>query len=89
MKPSEKLYWIKVVLAIVAAVLCTALQLTILKDGTLVFLLGTLFYLAISDVFSGVMKLERGHGLKVGIGAYIFVWIMSWTLFYTIIHPMV
>jgi hypothetical protein len=84
MKPSEKLYWIKVGLAFVAAVLCVALQTFGNIEGTLVFMLGTLLYLASSDLLSGWLKLDRGHGLKVGIGAYIFIWIMTWTLLYTV-----
>jgi hypothetical protein len=84
MKPSEKLYWIKVGLAFVAAVLCVALQVFVIKDGTLVFMLGILLYLASSDLLSGWLKMDRGHGLKVGVGAYIFIWIMMWTLLYTV-----
>ena len=84
MKPSEKLYWIKVGLALVAAVLCVALQVFGKIDGTLVFMLGTLLYLASSDLLSGWLKMDRTHGLKVGVGAYIFIWMMAWTLLYTI-----
>jgi len=84
MKPSEKLYWIKTGLALIAAILCFTLQVYVKIDGTLVFMLGTLLYLASSDLLSGYLKLDRGHGLKVGVGAYIFVWIMVWTLLYTV-----
>jgi len=84
MKPSEKLYWIKVGLALVAAVLCVALQIFGHIEGTLVFMLGTLLYLASSDLLSGRLGLDRGHGLKVGVGAYVFIWIMLWTLLYTV-----
>jgi len=84
MKPSEKLYWIKAGLALIAAILCFTLQVYVKIDGTLVFMLGTLLYLVSSDLLSGYLKLDRGHGLKVGVGAYIFVWIMVWTLLYTV-----
>jgi hypothetical protein len=84
MKPSEKLYWIKAGIALVAAVACVFLQVNLNMEGTLVFMLGTLLYLAASDVLSGVFKLGRGHGLKVGVGAYVFIWIMTWTLLYTV-----
>ncbi len=84
MKPSEKLYWIKAGLALVAALLCFSLQTYFAIEGTLVFLLGALLYLATSDALSSYFKLERGHGLKVGAGAYIFIWIMVWTLLYTV-----
>jgi hypothetical protein len=84
MKPSEKLYWIKAGLALMAGVICVLLQINLNMEGTLVFMLGTLLYLAASDVLSGVFKLERGHGLKVGVGAYVFIWVMTWTLLYTV-----
>ena len=84
MKPSEKLYWVKAGLAVVAGVVCFALQVYGNMDGLLVFTLGSLFYMASSEILAGQFKLERGHGLKVGIGAYIFLWALIWTLLYTI-----
>ena len=86
MKASEKVYWIKVGTAILAGILCVSLQVYFQLDGLLVFMLGTLIYLGASDLLSSVMKLDRSHGLKIAIGAYIFVWIMIWTLLYTIIR---
>jgi zinc transporter ZupT len=88
MKPSEKLYWIKVSIALVAAFLCVALQIYVNIDGALVFMLGVLLYVASSDLLSGWLKLNKGHGLKVGVGAYVFIWVMMWTLLYTVFkHP--
>jgi di/tricarboxylate transporter len=84
MKPSEKLYWIKAGLALIAAILCFTLQIYVKIDGTLIFMLGVLLYLASSDLLSGYLNLDRGHGLKVGVGAYIFIWVMVWTLLYTV-----
>ena len=84
MKTSEKLYWIKAGLALVAAFICFGLQLYGHIEGTLVFMLGVLLYMLSSDLLSGWLKMERGHGLKVGIGAYLFIWIMVWTLLYTV-----
>ena len=86
MKTSEKVYWIKVAIAVFAALACVSLQVYFRIDGALVFMLGTLIYLISSDVLSNMMKLDRGHGLKIAIGAYIFVWLMTWTLLYTIIR---
>ncbi len=84
MKTSEKVYWIKVAIAILASIICVSMQVYFGIDGTLVFMLGTVIYLISSDVLSSVMKLDRGHGLKIAIGAYIFVWLMTWTLLWTI-----
>jgi hypothetical protein len=86
LKTSEKVYWIKVAIAVFAALACVSLQVYFRIDGALVFMLGTLIYLISSDVLSNMMKLDRGHGLKIAIGAYIFVWLMTWTLLYTIIR---
>jgi hypothetical protein len=84
LKPSEKMYWIKVGLAIVAAVLSIGLQVYAGVDGTLVFLIGVLLYMGSSEVMSNVFKLDKSHGLKVGVGAYVFIWVMLWTLLYTV-----
>ncbi len=87
MKTSEKLYWVKAGLAVIAALACYALQVYANIDGTLVFLLGVLLYLGVSDALSGYFKLDRNHALKVGVGAYIFIWVMIWTLLYTVFKP--
>jgi hypothetical protein len=84
LKPSEKMYWIKVGLAFVAAVLCVGLQVYANVEGTLVFLIGVLIYMGASEVLSNILKLEKGHGLKIGVGAYVFIWVMVWTLLYTV-----
>jgi di/tricarboxylate transporter len=87
MKTSEKLYWLKVGIAVLAGFGCLGLQVYVNLDGNIVFLLGTLIYLGASDLLSTMFKLERGHGLKVAIGAYLFTWVMTWALLYTIVHP--
>ena len=84
MKPSEKMYWIKVGLALVAALLCGGLQIYANVEGTLVFLIGVLLYMGASELLSSVFKMDKSHGLKVGVGAYVFIWVMVWTLLYTV-----
>jgi len=83
LKTSEKTYWIKVAFAVLAAAFCCYAQIYLNVDGTVIFMLGAAIYYGISEALSRIMKLESGHGLKVGIGAYIFVWIVVWTLLYT------
>jgi hypothetical protein len=85
-KPSEKVYWLKVCASVVVAVICVVLQVYIYIDSTLVFAFGALIYFVISDLLATFMKLERGHGFKIGIGAYIFTWLMVWTLLYTVMR---
>ena len=88
MKPSEKVYWIKVGLAFIVALLCAGMQIYANVEGTLVFLLGALLYMVTSELLSNLYHLDKSHGLKVGIGAYVFIWIMTWTLIYTVFHTM-
>jgi hypothetical protein len=85
MKQSEKIYWLKAGASVVVAVLCVVLQVYIHIDSGLVFAFGALIYMVISDLLANLMKVERGHGFKIGIGAYIFTWLMVWTLLYTIL----
>jgi hypothetical protein len=87
MKQSEKIYWLKVGASVAVAILCVVLQVYIQIDGGLVFAFGALIYMVISDLLATLVKVERGHGFKIGIGAYIFTWLMVWTLLYTILKP--
>ncbi len=89
MKTSEKVYWIKTGFALVSAALSFTLQQYFSVDGSLIFMIGALVYLAFSDLLSTLMKLERNHGLKIGIGSFIFVWVTLWTLLYTVYRPTV
>ena len=84
MKTTEKVYWIKWGVSVVVSVLSWAIQLYFKQDGSLVLLIGVLFYLSFSDFLSKTYKLERIHGLMVGIGAYLFTWVMLWTLLWTV-----
>lgn len=85
MKDSEKMYWMKVATAVFLSIICITLQTFLNLDGILVFGLGVMIYLAISDLLSVRMNFERQRGLKIGVGAFIFTWLTLWTLLYTII----
>jgi hypothetical protein len=85
LKASEKVYWMKVGISILAAILCVVLQVYIRLDGSLVFMLGSIFYIVSSDLLATFMKIDRNHSIKIGIGAYIFTWITVWTILYTIL----
>jgi hypothetical protein len=89
LKTSERVYWIKTGFALVSAVFSFTLQQYYSVDGSLIFMIGALVYLAFSDLLSTLMKLERNHGLKIGIGSYIFTWVTLWTLLYTVYKPTV
>jgi hypothetical protein len=85
MKPSDQIYWIKIGLAVVLALFSIFVQTFIKLDGVIAFLIGVTIYLALSDLLAMYMKIERQRGFKIGVGAFIFVWLMSWTLFYTVL----
>ncbi len=85
MKTTERIYWIKWGISLIASVLSWALQVYVKLDGTMVLLIGAVFYMSLSDYLSHKYGLERIHGLMVGVGAYLFTWIMIWTLLWTLV----
>jgi hypothetical protein len=97
MKPLEKIYWLRFILGIVAALICTGYGLatgTISKETfTLdVFINGISFasityiisYYIIKPLF--IPKVEKPQKIiTTGIGIYILSWLVLWILLYTII----
>jgi len=88
MKVSEKVWWTKIAAAVGVAIVSVVLQIFFNLRGETTFMLGTVIYLGLSDVLSNMNGVERTRGLKIGIGAYLFTWITSWVLFYTIFQTM-
>ena len=84
MKVSEKVWWTKIAAAVGVAIVSVVLQVIFNLRGETTFMLGTVIYLGLSDVLSNMNGVERTRGLKIGVGAYVFTWITSWVLFYTI-----
>lgn len=85
-KPSGIIYWGRVGLAIVVAVLCTVLNLTDLLGISF----GVFFYLISYLIIRYVLRIgpedvgsETGL-YSIGVGAYFIVWITAWTILYTI-----
>ena len=85
MKLSERIYWIKAASAILVGLICTALQHYVNLDGAIVFSIGSIIYIVFSEGLAVVMKFDRNRAIRVGIGAFIFMWMLTWTLFNTII----
>jgi hypothetical protein len=88
MKVSEKVWWTKIAAAFGVAIVSVVLQVFFNLRGETTFMLGTVIYLGVSDVLSNMNGVERSRGLKIGIGAYLFTWITSWVLFYTIFQTL-
>jgi len=84
MEPSNVLYWIRVGLGILAALVCTLLRLDDFLSG-LAF--GILFYVFTYYILKRrfVAQIEKTSKVfTMGIGAYFMSWIVSWALFYTL-----
>lgn len=88
MEASEKIYWTKLAAAIGMAVLTLVLQVYLNVEGTILFMLGALLYMALSDLISNMNGVERTRGIKIGIGAFFFTWMVIWILLYTVVQTM-
>jgi len=86
MKPSEKIWWIKAVASLAVAGITLATQVFLGMDGIAAFMFGVIIYLALSNVLSNVMGVDKTRGLKIGVGAYFFIWITVWVLLYTCVQ---
>ena len=89
MEPSNVLYWIRVGLGIIAALICTLLRLDDFLSG---LSLGILFYVLTFYVLKRRFATQVEKPSKVftmGIGAYFMSWIVSWGLFYTLLLELV
>lgn len=83
LNPAEKIWWLKVVLAIAVAFLTLLTQVYFDLSGLTSFSLGIIMYIALSDVLSSMNNIDRFRGLKVGVGAYFLTWLTAWILLHT------
>ncbi len=86
MEAAEKLYWSKVFLAVVVAMLSTLLQSMLQFSGVTAFTFGLLLYLIFSDLLSRTFKIEKQRALKIGVGAYFFTWLTVWIIIFTVLN---
>jgi hypothetical protein len=84
MKPSEKVYWIKVSSAVVLGILSFIIMRYFNLDGITTLLIGVTIYLALSNLLAMNMGIDNQRGLKIGVGAFLFIWLMAWTLINTL-----
>ncbi len=85
MKDSDQVYWIKAVLAIVTGALTMISNTYIGVHDTISVLIGIAIFFAISEIMSMVKNIDRNRTMRIGIGAFLFLWIFSWTLFNTLV----
>lgn len=45
---------------------------------------GLTLYIALSEGLAVITEIERDRTLKIGIGAFIFLWMIAWTLLNTL-----
>jgi hypothetical protein len=87
-KNAEKVWWIKVVASIGVALVTLAFQVYMGFTGETAFMVGVVLYIIISEASAYVMEVERVRSLKIGVGAFLFVWVMVWTLAYTVVQTL-
>jgi zinc transporter ZupT len=97
MTPLVRLYWIRVILGIVAAAICAVVAqfigamtdlTTLVNSITVALLIYFITYYILRAAFKD--KIEKPSKiLSTGIGMYFFAWIAFFVLFYTIIHIVV
>jgi len=92
MEPLKILYWSRVGLGIVAALMCALLRVVggvgVMDDFISGLLLGILFYILTYYILKRrfAPQIEKqSKVLTMGIGVYFMSWIVSWGLFYTIV----
>ena len=92
MRPLPLIYWTRLVLAIIAAAISTAVALALGERGLNTFINGLtialLVYLITFYIFKAKFKGKVEKQSKImtqGIGIYFFAWLVSWVLIYTIV----
>jgi hypothetical protein len=86
LKTSEKVYWTKALLAIVTGLICFISQSIFDLLGQSAVMVGIILYIASSEIAAVVFKIDRNRTFKIAIGAFLFVWMFTWTLLNTLSH---
>jgi len=80
------IYWARVALGVLAATISVALNIQEIYSGISVAIL---LYLITNYVIKwryNAKVQNRSKILSTGIGAYFLTWIVTWVLFYTLVH---
>lgn len=84
LRKSEQVYWIKAGAAIINGGLCFCLNGYLGLNEYITVMAGLTLYMALSEGLAVITKIERDRTLKIGIGAFIFLWMIVWTLLNTL-----
>ncbi len=93
MTPGVQLYWIRVVLGIVAGAITAFLALlgsmtdisTLVNSVTVALLIYFITYYILRAIYKDKVE-KQSKILSTGIGIYFFSWVMFFVLFYTLIQ---
>ena len=83
MKQSEKVYWIKSLLGLATGFVTFYLNSSLGFQGELALMAGIILYIAYSEAAAKMFNVERDRTLKIGMGAFLFLWMLFWTLLNT------
>jgi len=92
MKPLSVIYWTRVLLGIVAGLICTFLNslltdFNVLNGVSVALLVYIITYYVYKSKFLAVAE-KPSKIFSQGVGAYFLSWIVVWALLYTIlVHP--
>jgi hypothetical protein len=86
LKASEKVYWIKTALGLLTGVICYHLQSAFTVQGQVIVMIGATLYIAYSEALAILTEVDRNRTIKIAIGAFLFIWILTWTLLNTLGH---
>jgi hypothetical protein len=83
MKASEQVYWIKAALGLITGGLCYYVQTGFGLQGQLAFMIGVTLYILYSEALAVLIKVDRNRTIKIAMGAFLFLWMLTWTLLNT------
>ena len=92
LEPQKIIYWSRVGFGLLAALLCGLLKfdravnpfLTGISTALIAYIVTYYLY---KVLFAAKVK-KRSQLVTMGIGAYFLAWILAWTLFSTLMHPL-
>ena len=83
MKQSEKVYWIKALLGLTTGLITFYIQSGLGQQGEIALMAGTVMYIAYSEAAAKIFNVDRDRTIKIGMGAFLFLWMLSWVLLNT------
>jgi hypothetical protein len=86
LKISEKIYWIKAALGLITGGICYYVQSSLEIQNQIALMVGVTLYIGYSEALAILFKVDRNRTIKIALGAFLFIWILVWTLLNTMGH---